>query len=307
MHLRRTTARIALSAAAVVLIAPVSAHQPRAAAAAQAPPAEIVFPVVGATQFYDDFGATRAQGGHRGNDLLAARHSPVVAAEAGTVQRWTRSTSAGCMLYLHGRSGTTYLYVHLNNDLGAGNDNGGGCVDGVAYAAGLGDGQKVAAGALLGFVGDSGDANGRHPHLHFELHPGSGSAVSPYRWLTHASHLLYPGTSTSDGAPLSIKLTGTVSAIGSGTGGGRLTIAVNRLTLPGGVSIAPARSAVLDVPDGASILHGGGAAFSPVPLEHATAGDPVIAWSTIATSGLRTEIAAPGALVADRIVYNDIR
>ena len=31
------------------------------------------------------------------------------------------------MLYLYGRSGTTYLYIHLNNDLTAQNDNKGGC------------------------------------------------------------------------------------------------------------------------------------------------------------------------------------
>ena len=34
------------------------------------------------------------------------------------------------MLYLYGRSGTTYLYIHLNNDLTARNDNKGGCVEG---------------------------------------------------------------------------------------------------------------------------------------------------------------------------------
>lgn len=306
MRVPRTTARILLVAAAVVLVAPASAHTPHHPAAGSASPARIVFPVVGATEFSDDFGAARAQGGHPGNDLLAARHTPVVAAEAGTVQRWTSSASAGCMLYLHGGSGTTYLYIHLNNDLGAGNDNRGGCVDGVAYAAGLRDGQSVAAGALLGFVGDSGDASGRHPHLHFELHPGDGAAVSPYRWLSRASHLLYPGaTADASAAPLALTLTGTVSAMSSGTAGGRLTIAVRRVTLPGGVTVAPGRSVALDVPTAASVLHGGAGTFTPVPLEHATVGDPVTAWSTIAVSGLRTELAPPGALAAERVLYND--
>jgi hypothetical protein len=265
-----------------------------------------VFPVVGKTSFSDDFGDPRPGGPHQGNDVIAARHTPVVAAEAGTVQLWKRSASAGCMLYLHGRSGTTYLYIHLNNDLGAGNDNDGSCIDGVAYAPGLRDGQKVAAGALLGFVGDSGDANGVHPHLHFELHPGGGRAVSPYRWLKRARHLLYPGGTTQDPAtPLAIKLTGTVLDVSSGTTDGRLKMAVRRVKLPGVKAIAPGRSVVLDVPTTATIVYGGGATPSPVPLDYPSKGDPVIAWSTIDTPGLRSELAQPGTIAADRLLYND--
>ena len=209
------------------------------------------------------------------------------------------------MLYLHGRSGTTYIYIHLNNDLGAGNDNEGRCVRGVAYAPGLRDGQKVAAGALLGFVGDSGDANGRHPHLHFELHPDGGAAVSPYRWLTRALHLLYPGATARDAVtPLAIKLTGTVLAVSTGATDGRMKIAVRRVKLPGGTTVAPGRSVVLNVPDGTSILLGGAAAFSPVALDYATKGDPVTAWSTIDAPGLRSELARPGTLAADQLLYS---
>jgi murein DD-endopeptidase MepM/ murein hydrolase activator NlpD len=156
------------------------------------PPVRIVFPIVGQVQFYDDFGEARGQGKHEANDILAERKAPVVAVEDGTVKLWTTSPSAGCMLYLYGRSGTTYLYIHLNNDLGTTNDNRGACVPGIAYAPELHDGQQVRAGELIGFVGDSGDADGLHPHLHFELHPGGGEAVSPYPWLLRARHLLQP-------------------------------------------------------------------------------------------------------------------
>ena len=51
------------------------------------------------------------------------------------------------MLYLYGKSGTTYMYIHLNNDLTNRNDNRGKCVAGTAYAPGLKDGQTVAAGS----------------------------------------------------------------------------------------------------------------------------------------------------------------
>ncbi len=119
-----------------------------------------VFPVVGRVQYTNDYGAPRPQGSHEGNDIMAPRRALAVATEAGKIKFWTHSAAAGCMLYLYGKSGTTYLYIHLNNDLTNRNDNRGKCVAGTSYAPGLKDGAKVQAGQLLGFVGDSGDANG---------------------------------------------------------------------------------------------------------------------------------------------------
>jgi murein DD-endopeptidase MepM/ murein hydrolase activator NlpD len=166
-----------------------------ASAAARTPPAHILFPVIGPVTYYDDFGEARPGGVHAGNDILADRHASVVAVEAGRIVFWTTSASAGCMLHLYGRSGTTYQYIHLNNDLTARNDNRGACVPGVSYAPGLHDGDRVGAGELIGYVGDSGDADGLHPHLHFELHPGDGKAVSPFPSLQAAEHLTQPGSS----------------------------------------------------------------------------------------------------------------
>ena len=114
----------------------------------------------------------------------------MLAAEAGTVKFHTTSSRAGCMLYLNGKSGTEYLYIHLNNDLTDANDNQGTCVAGIAFAKGLKNGAKVAAGEEIAYVGDSGDANGLHPHLHFEVHPNGGAAVSPFPYLNKARHLL---------------------------------------------------------------------------------------------------------------------
>ena len=54
------------------------------------------------------------------------------------------------MLYLYGASGTTYIYIHLNNDLTAKNDNKGKCVAGGSYWKGLKDGARVAAGQPIG-------------------------------------------------------------------------------------------------------------------------------------------------------------
>jgi len=165
----------------------------------------LIFPVIGQVTYTRDFGAPRAGGGHQGNDLMAAKKSPAVAAEPGKVKYWTTSATAGCMLYLYGDSGTTYLYIHLNNDLTKGNDNRGKCVRGVAYT--VKDGAKVAAGQQIGYVGDSGDANGIHAHLHFEVHPAGGKAVDPYPYLQAAQKLLF---ASKPGAPFALALTGTV-------------------------------------------------------------------------------------------------
>ncbi len=178
------------------------------AAAGAAVPSPIVFPVLGAVTYTNDFGAPRPGGKHEGNDLVAPRKAIAVAAESGKVEFWTTSKNAGCMLYLYGDSGTTYDYIHLNNDLGTGNDNKGSCVPGIAYAAGLQNGDTVVAGQPVGYVGDSGDANGIHPHLHFEVHPGDGKAVSPYRFLQAAQHLFF---SAPEGTTFTLLLNGTVS------------------------------------------------------------------------------------------------
>src|SRR3954469_25141441 len=203
MRRHRTTARGVLFLAVTIGLVAGSA----AASAAGKVPDHILFPVVRKVQYIDDFGAPRGGGAHQGNDLMAAKKSPAVAAEAGKVKYWTTSRTAGCMLYLYGASGTTYLYIHLNNDLTMRNDNKGKCVAGTAYAKGLKDGAKVTAGQMIGFVGDSGDANGIASHLHFEVHPGGSAAVSPYTYLQKAQHLLFWAKT---GTPFTLVLTGTV-------------------------------------------------------------------------------------------------
>src|SRR5207249_10768376 len=139
MRRHRTTARGFLFLAATLGLAAGTAG-----AAANKVPEHIIFPVVGRVEYIDDFGAPRPGGPHQGNDLMAAKKSPAVAAEAGKVKYWTTSGAAGCMLYLYGESGTNYYYIHLNNDVTMTNDNRGKCVKGTAYA--VKNGAKVAAG-----------------------------------------------------------------------------------------------------------------------------------------------------------------
>jgi hypothetical protein len=202
----RTTARGTLALAVALPALLVGA----ASAGSKQPPETIVFPVLGPTTYTDDFGEARAGGPHQGVDMMAPKRASALAAEPGKVKFWSHSGSAGWILYLYGASGTTYYYIHLNNDLTQRNDNKGKCVAGTAYAKGLKNGAKVTSGQVVGYVGDSGDANGIHPHLHFELHPNGGKAVDPYPWLQTGQHLLF---AAPRGSPFTLELRGKVVGV----------------------------------------------------------------------------------------------
>ena len=262
----------------------------------KAVPAKIIFPVVGPTTYIDDFGAPRGQGPHQGNDIMAPRKALAVAAEPGKVKFWTTSAAAGCMLYLYGDSGTMYLYIHLNNDLGIANDNRGKCVAGVAYAKGLKSGARVQAGQQVGFVGDSGDANGT-PHLHFEVHPNGGGAVSPYPYLQKAQHLLFSAVA---GSPFALSLTGTVIAATPE----KLQMTITSLQAwPMNQRLTKLKQTLtLTVPPTALVQSvakiGGGVTSKFASLENARKGAPVIVWTQPALATLKAQRGDDGALGA---------
>jgi Peptidase family M23 len=252
----------------------------------------LIFPVAGAVSYIDDFGQARPGGAHQGNDLMAVKKTPVVAVEPGKVKFWTTSAAAGCMLYLYGDSGTTYMYIHLNNDLTMRNDNRGKCVAGVSYARGLKDGAKVQAGQMIGYVGDSGDANGIASHLHFEVHPNNGAAVSPYPYLQSAQRLLF---FAKLGTPFTLALTGTVVTTTDTT----LTLTVSLLqSFPMNVKLKGlTQQLTLTVPATAVILQKPHAAPG-ARLLSAYEGEPVVVWTQPAPATLKAMLGADGALNA---------
>jgi Peptidase family M23 len=170
----------------------------------------IVFPLVGKALLTGSWGDPRPNGRHAGEDIMVARRSPVLAAEAGRIKWWRTSILAGCMLYLYGESRTTYLYIHLNNDAGTGNDNKGGCEAGTTYT--VDNGARVQAGEQIAWSGDSGDAAG-NPHLHFEVHPDNGADVDPLSYLKAAVRHLFPARA---GQQVTVGLRGTLAGAGDG-------------------------------------------------------------------------------------------
>lgn len=294
MTFRRPTARGALLTLLSLLL---SAGVAAASADAKVP--RLVFPVLGEAAYGNDFGDARGQGGHEGNDIMAPRRALALATEAGTVKFHTTSARAGCMLYLDGKSGTEYLYIHLNNDLTANNDNRGKCVPGVAYAKGLKSGDKVAAGEAIAYVGDSGDANGINPHLHFEVHPNGAGAANPYRYLNRAKRLLFAATR---GTTFTLALTGTVA----NAAGEDLQLTVDQVRQwPGGRKVKAAGQKIpVAVPETASIEGLGGAAgLPPFPsLDLLTKGLAVTVWTEPAKVTFAAQAGVRGTLEASRVV-----
>jgi hypothetical protein len=258
---------------------------------------QLIFPVVGDTQYIDDFGAPRAGGAHEGNDLMAEKKSPAVAAEAGKVKFWTTSAAAGCMLYLYGDSGTTYLYIHLNNDLTMKNDNGGKCVAGTSYAPGLKNGARVAAGQLVGFVGDSGDANGIHAHLHFEVHPNDGRAVDPFPYLRKATHLLFY---SKPSATVSLVLNAKIVA----NAGGLLDMKLSKLqVLPSKQTLTVNRRLVVGTATNLQIeLSDVLPSLAKLVLSDVKAGFPVTVYTAPAKATIEAQRGDDDVFVASRIV-----
>ncbi len=258
----------------------------------------LIFPVVAKASYTDDFGAPRWQGRHEGNDLMAAKRSAVVAVEPGRIVKYTSSRAAGCMLYLYGKSGTQYMYIHLNNDKTLRNDNRGGCTNGVAYAPGLRSNQQVQAGQLIGYVGDSGDANGIASHLHFELHPNGGRAVSPYRRLRVAFKHLYarpPAAVTT----LNMRVEGTVVYTVTDTDPQRIRLRVTRVRLSNGWVSYPNRDIAIALsPDTTYRRWAEPGVFSTASLSQFKPGLKVIAWTGDFTQNLNASRALPGLHVA---------
>ena len=149
---------------------------------------DIVFPVDGEHHFSDTFWAGRSHGFHIGQDILADKMTPVLAAADGVVRLVNWSSNPDdmnpdrcCSLVIRHDDGWESWYIHLDNDT-TGTDDGRGW--GIKRA--IKPGVRVTAGQHIAWVGDSGNAENVAPQLHFELRDPSGTPVNPYRALVAA-------------------------------------------------------------------------------------------------------------------------
>ena len=117
-------------------------------------PAGYVFPVYGPSSFTDTFRAPRAGGWHHGEDIFAPLGAPILAVADGTVFSVGWNAVGGYRLWLRDRQGNQFYYAHLS-----------------AYSPLAVDGNEVKAGDVIGFNGNTGDAQTTPYHLHFEIHP----------------------------------------------------------------------------------------------------------------------------------------
>lgn len=125
--------------------------------------ASLRFPVEGATErnVQSIFGDARDGGrrDHHGVDIFAPRGTPVLAAADGIVRSVNTTAIGGRVVWLADASvGQSLYYAHLDD-------------------WNVTNGQRVSAGDVIGFVGNTGNARTTPPHLHFGIY--SGGPVDP--------------------------------------------------------------------------------------------------------------------------------
>ena len=113
------------------------------------------FPILGPHVFGTGAAAFGGGRGHQGQDVFAACGTPLVAAHAGTVKFSDYQGRAGNYLVIDNDGvATDYGYMHLRDK------------------ALVKEGDHLTTGQLVGYVGDTGDADGCH--LHFEIWTAPG-------------------------------------------------------------------------------------------------------------------------------------
>lgn len=132
----------------------------------QGAPKGWLMPVAGKAEYSNSFMVPRNNklGIHGAIDVYAKKGTPIVAPVGGTVISVKSGGKGGHTVRVRGNDGLVYYFAHMDQQ------------------AVVTPGEQVKPGTHLGFVGDSGNARGTSPHLHFSVRKG-GVAVNPYTYL----------------------------------------------------------------------------------------------------------------------------
>lgn len=128
------------------------------------PPSSLPIPVSGvdAVDLVDTWAAARGgDRSHEGIDIFAERGTPVVSTTRGVVGAVRERGLGGRHVWVRGPGLENHYYAHLDD-----------------WAEGLAAGDVVLPGDVLGYVGDSGNARGTPPHLHYGIYD-EGGALDP--------------------------------------------------------------------------------------------------------------------------------
>ncbi|SRR5579883_370273 len=113
-----------------------------------------------------NFGDARDGGArrHDGLDIMAPMGREILAPCPGKIIAKKWNDRGGNSIWMQGNDGRFYYFAHLSR-----------------YADGLKEGEQVRAANVIGYVGNTGDAQGKSPHLHFEIHNArNGPPLNPY-------------------------------------------------------------------------------------------------------------------------------
>jgi len=164
--------------------------------------ATYVFPVLGQSSFSNDYNAPRGNGPHNAIDIIAKKGQTIVSATDGKITSVNYpQPSWGNAVVVLGNDNMCYWYIHINNDNPGTDDGEGGPMR--AYGPDMAPGNPIKKGQLIGWVGDSGNAESTVSHLHFEVlradmsrqNPCSfttGSHINPYNNLKAATRISKP-------------------------------------------------------------------------------------------------------------------
>ena len=134
-----------------------------------------------AVNFWDSWGARRSGGRrHKGVDIMSPRGTEIVAVADGVVTAFGTQRLSGYYIRIDHGDGWATSYMHLNNDTIGTDDGEGGLWTAIHPTLSVGD--TVVAGQVIGYVGDSGNAEGTQPHTHFEV-KYEGRKINPYPFL----------------------------------------------------------------------------------------------------------------------------